>query len=105
MALATVLFNLCCGPIVPLSDAMANYYAKLKMLDYGRTRLWGSVAFIAGSTVVGYLVAQWGSVNDFVYRTGWGRGITAFQFTPNQPYAGDGTCRPRGASEINSVTD
>ena len=25
MALATVLFNLCCGPIVPLSDAMANY--------------------------------------------------------------------------------
>ncbi|PAR36326.1 3-phenylpropionate MFS transporter [Vibrio metoecus] len=61
MALATVLFNLCCGPIVPLSDAMANYYAKLKMLDYGRTRLWGSVAFIAGSTVVGYLVAQWGS--------------------------------------------
>lgn len=61
MALATVLFNLCCGPVVPLSDAMANYYAKLKMLDYGRTRLWGSVAFIAGSTVVGFLVAQWGS--------------------------------------------
>ncbi|MFZ3510720.1 3-phenylpropionate MFS transporter [Vibrio harveyi] len=61
MALATVLFNLCCGPVVPLSDAMANYYARLKMLDYGRTRLWGSVAFIAGSTVVGYLVAEFGS--------------------------------------------
>ncbi|AOW83754.1 3-phenylpropionate MFS transporter [Vibrio mimicus] len=61
MALATVLFNLCCGPVVPLSDAMANYYAKLKMLDYGRTRLWGSIAFIAGSTVVGFLVAKWGS--------------------------------------------
>ncbi|WP_104047709.1 3-phenylpropionate MFS transporter [Vibrio jasicida] len=61
MALATILFNLCCGPVVPLSDAMANYYARLKMLDYGRTRLWGSVAFIAGSTVVGYLVAEFGS--------------------------------------------
>ena len=61
MALATVLFNLCCVPVVPLSDAMANYYARLKMLDYGRTRLWGSVAFIAGSTVVGYLVAEFGS--------------------------------------------
>ncbi|MGY0617479.1 3-phenylpropionate MFS transporter [Vibrio sp. FJH11] len=61
MALATVLFNLCCGPVVPLSDAMANYYARLKMLDYGRTRLWGSVAFIGGSTVVGYLVAEFGS--------------------------------------------
>lgn len=58
---ATVLFNLCCGPVPPLSDAMANYYARLKMLDYGRTRLWGSIAFIAGSTVVGFLVAQYGT--------------------------------------------
>lgn len=61
MAGATVLFNLCCGPIVPLSDAMANYYARLQMLDYGRARLWGSVSFIAGSTVVGYLVAKFGT--------------------------------------------
>ncbi|MEH0742627.1 3-phenylpropionate MFS transporter [Vibrio cholerae] len=61
MALATVLFNLCCGPIVPLSDAMANYYARLNKLDYGRTRLWGSIAFIAGSTVVGFMVAHFGS--------------------------------------------
>ncbi|MCK6265289.1 3-phenylpropionate MFS transporter [Vibrio sp. ZSDE26] len=61
MVAATVLFNLCCGPIVPLSDALANYYARLKMLDYGRTRLWGSVAFIAGSTVVGYLIAWYGT--------------------------------------------
>ncbi|ADV85212.1 3-phenylpropionate MFS transporter [Vibrio vulnificus] len=61
MALATVLFNLCCGPVVPLSDALANYYARLKMLDYGRTRLWGSIAFIAGSTVVGYLISLYGT--------------------------------------------
>ncbi|KJY84196.1 MFS transporter [Vibrio galatheae] len=61
MALATVLFNLCCGPSVPLSDSMANYYSRLQMLDYGRTRLWGSIAFIAGSTVVGFLAAQYGS--------------------------------------------
>ena len=61
MALATVLFNLCFGPIVPLSDAMANYYARIKMIDYGRTRLWGSVSFIIGSTVVGYLAAEFGS--------------------------------------------
>ncbi|MEZ8196279.1 MULTISPECIES: 3-phenylpropionate MFS transporter [Vibrio] len=61
MVAATILFNLCCGPIIPLSDAMANYYSRLKMLDYGRTRLWGSIAFIAGSTAVGFLVAQYGS--------------------------------------------
>ncbi|GLT20113.1 3-phenylpropionic acid transporter [Vibrio zhanjiangensis] len=61
MALATVLFNLCFGPIVPLSDAMANYYSRIKMIDYGRTRLWGSISFIVGSTVVGYLAAEFGS--------------------------------------------
>ena len=61
MATATVLFNLFLGPITPLSDSMANYYAKLKTLDYGRTRLWGSIAFVAGSTIVGYLVANFGS--------------------------------------------
>jgi len=61
LVVATILFNLCCGPIVPLSDAMANYYGKLKMLDYGRTRLWGSIAFVAGSTVVGFLVANYGA--------------------------------------------
>lgn len=61
LAGATILFNLSCGPVVPLTDAMANYYARLKLLDYGRTRLWGSIAFVAGSTVVGYLVAIYGA--------------------------------------------
>ncbi|WP_459679657.1 3-phenylpropionate MFS transporter [Vibrio comitans] len=67
MAVATILFNACCGPIIPISDAMANHYARLKMLDYGRTRLWGSIAFIAGSTVVGFLVANFGI--DFIVYT------------------------------------
>jgi len=31
------------------------------MLDYGRTRLWGSVAFIVGSTIVGYLISMYGT--------------------------------------------
>lgn len=61
LVLATVLFNLCCGLIIPLSDSMANYYSRLKMLDYGRTRLWGSVAFIVGSTIVGYLISMYGT--------------------------------------------
>ena len=79
MALATILFNLCCGPVVPLSDAMANYYARLKMLDYGRTRLWGSLAFIAGSTVVGYLVAQYGT--DMIIYTALAGVIAALVFS------------------------
>lgn len=67
MALVTVLFNLSFGPITPLSDAIANHYDRLKMLDYGRTRLWGSIAFISGSTVVGYLVSLYNS--DFILYT------------------------------------
>ncbi len=97
LALATVLFNLCCGPIVPLSDAMANYYARLKMLDYGRTRLWGSIAFIAGSTVVGYLVANFGS--DMIVFTalfGVALSLLVSVRTPNpQPVSEPGSDGPR----------
>jgi len=84
MALATVLFNACCGPAIPLSDAMANYYSRLKLLDYGRTRLWGSIAFIAGSTVVGYLVSLYGT--DMIVHTalaGTAVGLLLAMRTPN----------------------
>ncbi|MCY9844216.1 3-phenylpropionate MFS transporter [Vibrio caribbeanicus] len=60
LAVVTVLVNLCFGPIVPLSDALANYYASIKKLDYGFSRLWGSIAFIAGSTIAGFLSAHYG---------------------------------------------
>ncbi|PSW12161.1 3-phenylpropionate MFS transporter [Photobacterium sanctipauli] len=59
LAVMTVVYNAMVGPIVPLSDALANYYSKGDHLDYGRTRLWGSIAFIAGSTVVGLLAAKY----------------------------------------------
>ncbi|MGX9418732.1 3-phenylpropionate MFS transporter [Vibrio sp. RC27] len=61
IAAGTILFNLCCGPIAPISDAVANYYAKLDLLDYGKARLWGSVSFILSSTLVGWSVAHLGS--------------------------------------------
>ncbi|MCD9546285.1 3-phenylpropionate MFS transporter [Photobacterium carnosum] len=61
LAAVTVLFNLSAGPIVPISDAITNHYAKEGHLDYGRTRLWGSIAFIAGSTVVGVLAQRYGA--------------------------------------------
>ncbi|MGF1714957.1 3-phenylpropionate MFS transporter [Photobacterium chitinilyticum] len=59
LTVVTVIYNMLVGPIVPLSDALANHYAKDGHLDYGRTRLWGSIAFIAGSTVVGLLAAEY----------------------------------------------
>ncbi len=67
LAAVTILFNLGIGPIIPLSDAMVNEYAKQGVLDYGRTRLWGSFAFIVGSTCVGIAVKTWdASVIPFV---------------------------------------
>ncbi|PNH80545.1 3-phenylpropionate MFS transporter [Vibrio diazotrophicus] len=75
LALATVLFNMMCGPVLPLSDSVANHYAKRNMLDYGRTRLWGSIAFIAGSTVVGYLIVLYGS-DMIVYTALFGTLVT-----------------------------
>ncbi len=41
------------APLMPLSDAYAVSASRRLGLDYGRMRLWGSLAFIAGSMVAG----------------------------------------------------
>ena len=50
-------FNLFFSPLVPLTDALANTWQKQITMDYGRVRLWGSVAFVIGSALVGKLVS------------------------------------------------
>ncbi|EAS9109450.1 3-phenylpropionate MFS transporter [Salmonella enterica] len=50
-------FNLFFSPLVPLSDALANTWQKQIILDYGRVRLWGSIAFVIGSALTGKLVS------------------------------------------------
>ena len=50
-------FNLFFSPLVPLTDALANTWQKQITMDYGRGRLWGSVAFVIGSALVGKLVS------------------------------------------------
>lgn len=49
-------FNLFFSPLVPLTDALANTWQKQITMDYGRVRLWGSVAFVIGSALTGKLV-------------------------------------------------
>ncbi|MCR0996717.1 3-phenylpropionate MFS transporter [Serratia rubidaea] len=53
-------FNLFFSPLVPLTDALAGTWQKQITLDYGRVRLWGSLAFVIGSALTGQLVAAWG---------------------------------------------
>jgi MFS family permease len=50
-------FNLFFSPLVPLTDALANTWQKQITMDYGRVRLWGSIAFVIGSALVGKLVS------------------------------------------------
>lgn len=53
-------FNLFFSPLVPLTDALAATWQKRIRMDYGRVRLWGSLAFVIGSALTGQLVAVWG---------------------------------------------
>ena len=54
-------FNLFFSPLVPLTDALANTWQKQITMDYGRVRLWGSIAFVIGSALTGKLVSLYDS--------------------------------------------
>lgn len=53
-------FNLFFAPLVPLTDALAATWQRQIVMDYGKVRVWGSIAFVIGSAVTGELVAVWG---------------------------------------------
>ncbi len=52
-----LLFALAHGPTLPLSDNIALLTARARGFDYGRMRVWGSVAFILASTTGGWALA------------------------------------------------
>ena len=49
LALAAAALGLCFPPLLPLGENLTMLAARLRRLDYGRIRLWGSLAFIAGA--------------------------------------------------------
>ncbi|HGJ5877183.1 MAG TPA: 3-phenylpropionate MFS transporter [Arsenophonus sp.] len=53
-------FNLFFSPMIPLTDALAATWQKQLIFDYGKVRVWGSIAFIVSSSLVGYLAYSWG---------------------------------------------
>ncbi|MBQ0266874.1 3-phenylpropionate MFS transporter [Providencia huaxiensis] len=54
-------FNLFFAPMVPLGDSLAGAWQKQFTFDYGKIRVWGSIAFIIGSSLMGYLAGVWGN--------------------------------------------
>ena len=53
-------FNLFFGPLVPMSDALAATWQRQIALDYGKVRVWGSLAFVIGSAFTGKMIAVFG---------------------------------------------
>lgn len=67
LLLLMLLANFLYPTLLPLSEALATRMAIQVNLDYGKIRLWGSAAFILGSTLVGALVQHQGA--DWVLYT------------------------------------
>ncbi len=60
LAMVIIGFNLFFGPMIPLSDALAGTWQRQIQMDYGRVRLWGSLAFIVGTSITGVMVNAFG---------------------------------------------
>ncbi|MDA3132599.1 3-phenylpropionate MFS transporter [Atlantibacter subterranea] len=57
LLIVMVGFNLFFSPLVPLTDALAGTWQKQIPLDYGKVRVWGSLAFVIGSALTGKLIS------------------------------------------------
>ncbi|MDX7990685.1 3-phenylpropionate MFS transporter [Xenorhabdus littoralis] len=58
LLVAMIGFNLFFSPLVPLSDALAGTWQKQFTFDYGKVRVWGSIAFIISSSLTGILMSS-----------------------------------------------
>lgn len=61
----TVLFFAAWSPIMPLAESLTMIAGGGREIDYGRVRLWGSLAFIATAVGAGYLLS--GRSPDVIY--------------------------------------
>lgn len=59
LVIVMVLSNLFMCAIIPVSDSLAMAGVRRFSLDYGRMRLWGSAAFIAGNLLGGLVIDLW----------------------------------------------
>ena len=75
--------------LTPLSDALALALAGARRLDYGRTRAWGSVSYMAATALSGGLVGRAGSwVVPWVLAAGYGAAAGLAALLPEVPPGG-----------------
>lgn len=65
------LFHLFNGGAMPLIDTTASTWQQQIGLDYGKTRLFGSIAFVVGSVSTGYLIGWLGDEAIATIMMGW----------------------------------
>lgn len=53
-------FNVFFSPMVPLGDSLAGTWQKQFPFEYGKIRVWGSIAFIISSSLLGILIDAFG---------------------------------------------
>ena len=56
--LVTILFSCCWGAMQPLGESLTMLSAKENGFEYGRVRLWGSLAFIATAIIAGRVLSD-----------------------------------------------
>lgn len=56
-----MLFQIFNSGAMPIADSIASIWQRQIGLDYGKARLFGSIAFVVGSLFAGYLIGQFGS--------------------------------------------
>lgn len=55
-----MLFQMFNSGAMPLADSIASLWQRQVGLDYGKARLFGSIAFVVGSLSGGYFIGLWG---------------------------------------------
>lgn len=58
--LVTLAFNACWGALMPLAESLTFMKAKIEGFQYGRIRLWGSLAFIVSAAFAGWVISEAG---------------------------------------------
>ncbi len=74
--LAQVLIAIAAAGITPLIEAIAVSSVRAHGVDYGRVRVWGSIAFIAASLAGGWLV-DWRGIETIIWYLVVGALVTA----------------------------
>ena len=54
----TVLFSSCWGVTQPLAESLTTISSKIDNFEYGKVRLWGSIAFIIIASISGKILAR-----------------------------------------------